>query len=73
MIKVSKQEDLAEFSFFLKDDTGSTYVGGNGFGEIAMQMKGGQDHGIETHYEGDYEQLESSATNVSNAAIAFLK
>jgi len=64
--KVSRQDDLAEFSFFLKDETGSTYVGGNGFGEIAMQMKGGQEHGIETHYEGDYEQLESRANNVSN-------
>ena len=66
VIKVSKQYDLTGFSFYLKDDTGSTYVGGNGFGEIAMQMKGGQEHGIETHYEGDYEQLESRANNVSN-------
>ena len=39
VIKVSKQEDLAGFSFYLKDETGSTYVGGGyGFGEIAMQM-----------------------------------
>ena len=33
VIKVSKQEDLLGFSFFLKDGTGSTYVGGNGFGD----------------------------------------
>ena len=33
VIKVSKQEDLLGFSFFLKDGSGSTYVGGNGFGD----------------------------------------
>ena len=65
VIKVSKQEDLAGFSYFLKDTTGSTYVGGNGFGEIAMQIVGGQEHGIDTSYTGDDTQLESRATNVS--------
>ena len=65
VIKVSKQEDLAGFSYFLKDDTGSTYVGGNGFGEIAMQIVGGQEHGIDTSYTGDDTQLASRADNVS--------
>ena len=77
VIKVSKQEDLAGFSYFLKDTTGSTYVGGNGFGEIAMQIVGGQEHGIDTSYcvpdgsnekagcIGDDEQLGSRSDNVS--------
>ena len=66
VIKVSKEEDLAGFSYFLKDDTGSTYVGGNGFGEIAMQIVGGQEYGIDTSYQGGDTQLESRTTNVSN-------
>jgi len=65
VIKVSKQEDLAGFSYFLKDDSGSTYVGGNGFGEIAMQIVGGQEHGIDTSYTGDDTQLASRSDNVS--------
>ena len=65
VIKVTRQEDLAGFSFFLKDDTGSTYVGGNGFGEIAMQMINGYEHGIDTSYQGDDAQLESRKDNVS--------
>ena len=66
VIKVSKQEDLAGFSYFLKDDTGSTYVGGNGFGEIAMQIVGGEEHGIDTSYTGDDAQLASRSGNVSD-------
>ena len=66
VIKVSKQEDLAGFSYFLKDDTGSTFVGGNGFGEIAMQIVGGEEHGIDTSYTGDDDQLKSRAANVSD-------
>jgi flagellin-like protein len=65
VIKVSKQEDLAGFSYFLKDESGSTYVGGNGFGEIAMQIVGGQEHGIDTSYTGDDTQLASRSDNVS--------
>ena len=53
-------------TYFLKDDTGSTYVGGNGFGEIAMQIVGGEEHGIDTSYTGDDDQLKSRATNVSD-------
>ena len=66
VIKVSKQGDLAGFSFFLKDTSGSTYVGGNGFGEIAMQIIGGEEHGIDTSYSGDDDQLKSRAGNVSD-------
>jgi hypothetical protein len=71
VVKISKQEDLAGFSFFLKDDAGSTYVGGNGFGEIAMQIVGDQEHGIDTSYSdscGDNcdSQLESRTTNVTD-------
>ena len=65
VVKVSKQEDLAGFSFFLKDDAGSTYVGGNGFGEIAMQNIGGELHGIDTSYNGDDTDLQSRSDNVS--------
>ena len=65
VIKVSKQEDLAGFSYFLKDESGSTYVGGNGFGEIALQMIAGEEHGIERTYNGDDSQLESRAANIS--------
>ena len=71
VIKVSKQEDLAGFSYFLKDETGSTHVGGNGFGEIAMQIVGGQEHGIDTSYRDSCDdncdpQLQSRADNVTD-------
>ena len=65
VVKVSKQEDLAGFSFFLKDPTGSTYVGGNGFGEIAMQIVAGEEHGIDRSYQGDDEQLQKRADNMT--------
>jgi flagellin-like protein len=68
VIKVSKQEDLAGFSFYLKDGSGSTYTGSanTGFGEVAMQFKDGSDTGIDMSYSGDDDQLKSRATNVSN-------
>ena len=66
VIKVSKQEDLAGFSFYLKDETGSTYVGaGHGFGEVAMQIVGGEEHGIDTAYDGGDQQLENRRDNIS--------
>ena len=66
VIKVSKQEDLAGFSFYLKDETGSTYVGqGHGFGEVAMQIIGGEEHGIDTAYGGDDQQLLNRRDNIS--------
>jgi len=66
VIKVSKQEDLSSFSFFLKDPGGSTYVGGNGFGEIAMQEIGGELHGIDEYYDGYDNRLKQRSDNVSN-------
>ena len=66
VIKVSKQEDLLGFSFFLKDGSGSTYVGGNGFGEVAMQFQGGEEMGIDMTYSADDEALKSRASNVSD-------
>ena len=66
VIKVSKQEDLEEFSYFLKDETGSTYVGGNGFGEIAMQIINGEEMGIDMTYDGNSTELQNRADNVSN-------
>ena len=67
VIKVSKQEDLAGFSFYLKDGSGSTYTGSAnaGFGEVAMQFKDGSETGIDMSYSGDDEQLQSRADNVS--------
>ena len=65
VIKVSKEDDLTKFSFFLKDDSGSTHVGGNGFGEVAMQMISGEEHGIEVSYNGDDQQLQSRSDNIS--------
>ncbi len=67
VIQVSEQRPLEDYSFFLKDETGSTYVGtGLGFGEVAMQIVGGEEHGIDMAYGGDDEQLQNRATNVSN-------
>jgi hypothetical protein len=67
VIKVNEQRPLEDYSFFLKDTTGSTYVGsGHGFGEIAMQIIGGEEHGIDMAYDGGDEQLERRAANVSD-------
>jgi hypothetical protein len=66
VIKVSKQEDLAGFSYFLKEPDGYTYVGGNGFGEVAMQSISGELHGIDTSYTGSDTQLQHRADNVTN-------
>ena len=65
VMKVSKQVELAGFSYFLKDGSGSTYLGGNGFGEIAMQNISGELHGIQTNYDGSDEQLGNRADNVT--------
>ena len=66
VIKVEAQAPLEDFSFFLKDGSGSTYVGGNGFGEIAMQFQGGEEMGIDMTYEGGDEALNRRADNVTN-------
>ncbi len=67
VIKADPQYPLEDLSFFLKDQSGSTYVGeGLGFGEIAMQIIGGEERGIDMAYDGDDDQLTSRATNVSD-------
>ena len=60
--------DLEDYTFYLKDDTGSTYVGGNGFGEIAMQMINGEAHGIDLGYQysGENEELQNRAITIEN-------
>ena len=65
VVKVSKQEDLMGFSFYLKDGSMNTYVAGNGFGEIAMQYEGGKPTGIDETYAGDDADLLSRADNVT--------
>ena len=59
---------LSDVTFFLKDDTGSTYVGGNGFGEIAMQFQGGTEMGIDTSYRwyGENTDLVARAQAIAN-------
>lgn len=70
VIKVSKEEDLSGFSYFLKDEIDSIHVGGNGFGEVAMQIIDGEEYGIDTTYcsvslEDCNDQLQNRADNVS--------
>ena len=67
VIKVSQQQYLESFSFYLKDGSGSTYTGhsNEGFGEIAMQIKDGKAIGIDTNYGGNDDRLTSRADNVS--------
>ena len=66
VIKATKSKETIKFEFYLKDSTDSTYTGGNGFGEIAMQVISGEEHGIEASYHGDDEQLQSRSDNVSD-------
>ena len=59
---------LTDVNFVLKDNTGSTYTGGNGFGEVAMQFQGGQEMGIDTSYRwyGDNTDLVARAQAMVN-------
>tara|TARA_B100000676_G_scaffold49042_1_gene48064 strand:+ start:331 stop:1515 length:1185 start_codon:yes stop_codon:yes gene_type:complete len=59
---------LTDVSFFLKDASGSTYVGGNGFGEVAMQYQGGQEMGIDKSYiwRGDDQNLLARAQIIND-------
>ena len=66
VIKVSRQAPLENFSFFLKDGSGSTYIGGNGFGEIAMQFQGGEEMGIDMAYNGNNNILLDRANEIAN-------
>ena len=53
---------------FLKDPSGSTFVGGNGFGEIAMQIINGEEHGIDMAYRyfGSNDTLVNRAIDIDN-------
>ena len=62
---------LENLSFFLKDGSGSTYVGGNGFGEIAMQIIAGEAVGIDTSYNGPETALQNRASDVSQDCSQF--
>jgi len=66
VIKVSRQAPLEDFSFYLRDGSGSTFVGGNGFGKVGMFWMGGEEQGIDMTYSGDDTALEIRAANVSN-------
>lgn len=67
MMEAWPQYDLEDYKFFLKDETGSTYLGGNGFGEIAMQLlPGGETMGIDMSYEGEEGALLDRAYNIAN-------
>ena len=66
IIKISKHEDLTGFSYFLKNSEGTTYIGGNGFGEVAMQKINGELHGIDISYNGGDNELQQRADNVNN-------
>ncbi len=72
VIKVSNEAPLEDFYFWLRNDSGQTYVGGNGFGNVGMQYEGvswnssGYETGIDMTYSGDDDALKSRATNISN-------
>ena len=66
VIQVTRKVPLENFSFFLKDGSGSTYVGGNGFGEIAMQFQGGEEMGIDMTYNGNNNLLRDRASEIVN-------
>ena len=68
VVTVSRAAPLEEFSFFLKNGSGSTYVGGNGFGEIAMQFQGGEEHGIDMAYRhfGSNDTLANRSLDIYN-------
>ena len=64
VVTVKEKVDLTDLSFYLRDETGSTYVGGNGFGDIGMKMRDVEAHGIETFYGGDNENLKARAEEI---------
>ena len=71
VIKVTRKVPLEDFSFFLKDQSGSTYVGGNGFGEIAMQFQGGEEMGIDMTYNGNNDLLKDRANELSSMMVLY--
>ena len=65
VVQVGEHLDLNDFSFFLKDMTGSTYVGGNVVGEIGMQIIAGSLHGIDASYDGTNDELQERAVDIN--------
>ena len=65
VIKVTRSEDLQKISFFLREDDSSTYVGGNGFGEVAMQMINGEPVGIDVTYAGGGDELQDRRSTIN--------
>ena len=66
VIKSKNKIDLAELSFFLRDSSGNTYVGGNGFGNIGMKMIGDTTNGIDAYYDGDNENFKARAEEIND-------
>jgi len=66
VIKSKNQIDLTELSFFLRDSSGNTYVGGNGFGNVGMKMIGGEPNGIDAYYDGEDENLKARAEEIND-------
>ena len=66
VIKAKEQLDLTDLSFFLRDSSGSTYVGGNGFGQIGMKMLGDEPIGIDAEYSGDDEIFKARAEEIND-------
>jgi|GEM_PF-1768312 len=66
VIKSENQIDLTELSFFLRDSSGNTYVGGNGFGNVGMKMIGGEPNGIDAYYDGEDENLKARAEEIND-------
>ena len=66
VIRVKEQLDLTDLSFFLRDSSGNTYVGGNGFGQIGMKMLGDEPIGIDAEYGGDDEIFKARAEEIND-------
>ena len=62
VVKVSIDVNLTELSYYLKNEAGSTYIFGNGYGKVAMQMIDGKAHGIDMNYGGDEADLKDRIT-----------
>ena len=66
VIKVKDQLNLTDLSFFLRDSSGGTYVGGNGFGQIGMEMMGDELIGIDADYGGNDENFKARAKEIND-------
>ena len=66
VLKSKNKIDLRDLSFFLRDISGNTYVGDNGFGQVGMKMIGGKPNGIDAYYDGDDENLRTRAEEIND-------